>query len=123
MAIQQLKVISARVAGKSLGVGSLWSYPGQVELENLTYRTSVGMSARRFRGPIYKPHKQESPPFGGLCETVDPSSQENWPQSNNSISICGRTEVAGDVISGRNARTFGSYLVLNFDVGMSCSFR
>ena len=44
-------------------------------------------------------------------------------QNEHVYAICCRPEVAGDVISGENAKTVEGYAVLNFEVASLCSFR
>ena len=69
-----------------------------------------------------RPITQESPPGGELCETLRHSTQSNWRQSNNVVSICGRSEVASDVIYGGSLEATGDYLVVSFEVVCSNSF-
>ena len=44
-------------------------------------------------------------------------------QNEHGYAICCRSEVAGDVISGDNAKTIEGYAVLNFEAAIISSFR
>ena len=44
-------------------------------------------------------------------------------QNEHAYAICCRTEVANDVISGRNVKTTEGYIVVNFEIASSSSFR
>ena len=61
-----------------------------------------------------------------ISESVEPLSRKcdsNFTQNEHVYTICCRSEVAGDVISGENIRTIKCYAVLNFEAASINSFQ
>ena len=82
------------------------------------------MSTRLHKGD--EALESQFPKLSTFSESVEPLSRShdlNMTQNLHVCTICCRPEVVYDVISGRNVKTFERYLVINFEVASSNSFR
>ena len=70
--------------------------------------------------------ESQFPKLQTFSESVEPLSRTldaNLTQNEHVCAICCRREVAADVISGGNVKTFEGYAVLKFRVSSCSSFR